>query len=80
MSNGPFCCYVRACCVEPEQRAHLAKALAEDFGWSAEADEKSTGNARAVADWFLDRFDLVPKGVGVAIAEGYKPFFKDKLR
>lgn len=80
MSNGTICCLIRACCPEPEQRDELAKKIAAEFGWSDEKNDSSTGNARAIADWVIDHFDLVPKGVGAAIVEGYKPYFKEKLR
>lgn len=78
MSNGTTCCLIRACCPEPQQRAALTEFFAEKLGWSATRTEKETGNAAAAADLILDHFDLVPKGVGVAIAAGYKPFLKTK--
>lgn len=85
MSNGPMCCYIRACCPESEQRKLLAKKIADN--WQEDpnvgivsAERDAPGLAQSTADMILDNFDLVPKGVGVAIAEGYKPLFKEQLR
>lgn len=78
MSNGTTCCLIRACCPESEQRKELAEFFAQKLGWSATKTEAEAGNAAAAADLILDHFDLVPKGVGAAIVEGYKPFLKTR--
>lgn len=86
MSNGPFCCYVRACCPAAEQQHALAKAIGEHLQDDPAiavvdaAEDLPTGTAQSVAGWLLEHFDLVPKGVGEAIVEGYRPFFKEFKR
>lgn len=78
MNGQHACCQLQLCCRKRSDAAiALAENIAHDFGWSAHKDEVSTGNARAVADWIFERFDLVPKGVGAAIAEAYQPFLKE---
>lgn len=82
MSNGPFCCYVRACCPEPEQHAALVKALAEHLQDDPAiavvdaAEDLPSGTLKSIVSWLLERVDLVPRGVGAAIVEGYGPYFK----
>lgn len=75
MSNGHFCCLVGACCDPDGQRAALAKKLAALSGGTYSADE-----LKAVSGGLLDEFDLVPKGVGAAIATGYQPMFKEFVK
>jgi hypothetical protein len=76
------CCLLGVCCPPGPQR----KALADELGRVAR--EANVTDLRqvipAVADaqagWLLDNFDLVPRGVGVAIAEGYRPLFTEFKR
>lgn len=58
---GPNC-LLGICCPPAQQTEVLATAIANSFGWSAERTEQKTGNAYAVAEWLLARFDLAPKG------------------
>lgn len=63
-NGGQRNCILGICC--PPGSEQSVKALAEEiekvFGWPSHKDEKSEGNAHAVAAWVLENFDLAPKG------------------
>lgn len=81
MSNGIRCCILQVCCpppppvspaapsprVSPEAVAALAKEL-----------EPVTGDARGVANFIFEHYDLVPAGLGAAIYHAYAPEFAKK--
>lgn len=60
------CCILDICCRAHEKKV---KALVSEINDCADHDE--------IAERLLAKFDLVPKGLGVAIADFYRPFFKD---
>lgn len=62
VQDGP-CCWLELCCPPEKAAAALADLIAADFGWSTHKNEEGTGNARAIADWVLNRFQLVPRTV-----------------
>lgn len=70
--DGP-CCWLELCCPPEKAAAALADLIAADFGWSTHKNEEGTGNARAVADWIIDRFRLVPKSLDENITSGADP-------
>lgn len=80
-----YCCAVRVCCPEPEQQAVLVKDLGEHL--QADPDvavvdataDLPAGALQSVVAYLLKNYDFVPRGVGQAIADGYRPFFKERL-
>lgn len=81
--NPRPCCILGVCCPpeNSDSEAKRATALGEmlDDAFPSSAGQLLAGNA-GVAAWILDRFDLVPKGLGAAIVSAYEPFFKQKIR
>lgn len=72
MSNGAQrCCILGICCPPPGGRAQQEDLLAHHL---AEADNGEC-SYEEMAKFLLDNFDLVPKGVGAAIVEAYRPEF-----
>lgn len=66
------CCLVCVCCDCPE----LAKKVqAMRDGMLADLDI-SEDHADKVSNWILSNFDLVPKGLGKAITDAYRPMFE----
>lgn len=80
--NGGSCCLLKVCCPAPEQQHELAKAIGEHLqddpaiAVVSAGDDLPNGTVKSIVTWLLDHFDLVPKGVGEAIVEGYGPYFK----
>lgn len=66
------CCLLGVCCPPNEQKAALTAKVEEILGGSP------AGTCEDVADWVLAHFDLVPKGVGAAIVEGYRDAFEEE--
>jgi hypothetical protein len=66
------------CCPEPEQHDERVAALVHEYEHDGGADKHPS--TLISADWLLSQYDIVPQGVGEAIAKGYKQFFKEKLR
>lgn len=75
MSNGVACCLLGVCC-PPGGKAAVA-ALAEEMHEGLAVGAEDAGYD-GIAAWIMDNFDLVPKGVGKAIIEGYAPEFAKK--
>lgn len=67
------CCLLGVCCPPQERRDALVAKLSECIGGLNTDEEK----AEAAADWIVARYDLVPKGVGEAIVEGYRDAFAE---
>lgn len=82
MSNGHVCCLLGVCC-PPDEDGRRAAALFEEM---KEAHHSENGlmepaghdGLHWAASWIIANFDLVPKGVGRAIVEGYAPEFEKK--
>lgn len=60
------CCQLDVCCRTHEKKV---KSLVRDIQDLSDHEE--------IVEYILTNFDLVPKGLGVAIANAYRPFFKD---
>jgi len=71
MSNGHVCCILGVCCPPPGGRKAASKALAEEMAGYFSGKE----SYQQMAEWLLENFDLVPRGVGEAIVEAYRPEF-----
>lgn len=78
MSNAGACCALRVCCPEPNQEGDRVAALVHEFEHDGGAEKHPS--TFISADWLLSQYDLVPKGVGEAIVNGYRQFFKDFKR
>ncbi len=76
MSNGRVCCLLGVCCPPGSREEALAQEIEADLGLGSQKTETTTGIARSVAEWILENYDIVPKGVGTAIIEAYRPEFK----
>lgn len=80
MSNGHVCCLLAVCC-PPDNDDRRSQALFEEMNEAFEADATFGDDdsfLRWAASWIVKNFDLVPKGVGRAIVEGYAPEFAKK--
>lgn len=84
MSNGTICCALEVCCPPPPeglnepQTAALAELIAVNGGGAGAVNRMSS--PRHIAEVILANFDLVPKGVGRAIVEAYRPEFEKAAR
>lgn len=61
--RGPNC-LLGVCCPPggPAAQSALAEQIAHDLGWDASKTDTTTGNARVIAEWILDHYDLAPHG------------------
>jgi hypothetical protein len=79
MSNGTVCCILAVCCPDVGKRkAKLAGQIASVMESSISAEKEDytfQDYATSTANWLLDSYDLVPKGLGAAIVEAYRPEF-----
>lgn len=91
MSNGPVCCILGVCCPPPPEGINgpqvkaLAKFLNEamkdqEWSWQEPPASRSRTLGDLAAEALLANFDLVPRGVGRAIVEAYRPQFERALR
>ena len=82
-TRGPEqCCILRICCrTREESVAALATELTGGLTFLAEASKINgggvAGDTIAIAQFILDNFDLVPKGLGEAIVEAYADAFAE---
>lgn len=67
MSNGAACCILGVCCPPNQQHAALSRKI-QSCGASADV-------ADSAASMLLATVDFVPKGVGAAIVDAYRPIF-----
>jgi hypothetical protein len=75
------CCLLGVCC-PPKLRGRRIDALATEINEALAAGIAVEEGARvnAIAEMILSRYDLVPKGLGDAIVEAYRPLFAEEQR
>jgi hypothetical protein len=75
-------CIVLGICqaTEQEREVALAESLDAFRGLGSNKDDEKTSIGRTVAEYILENFDLVPKGVGVALVDGYRAEFASGVK
>lgn len=78
MNGGHACCALELCCRKRSDRVRaLAELIEHHEAILASAEERPLYR---IAEVIIDSFDLVPKGVGTAIINGYEPYFAEKAK
>jgi hypothetical protein len=75
------CCLLGVCC-PPKLHGRRIDALAAEINTALAEGGGVDDGARVnrVAELILSRYDLVPKGLGDAIVEAYRPIFAEERR
>lgn len=68
------CCLLGVCCPPAQRQSALAAKVLECLNKPGTNQEKATDVAKVI----FEDYDLVPKGVGAAIVEGYKDAFAEE--